>query len=189
MIVNISSTQGLTCDPSELAYDVSKHALEALSDVLAKEVAPWDVRVINANLGSFRSGFATSGDRAGMTSGPGQTDEEAIWRAPYNDESHPATARVNMVMKYANVPDAAKGDVQKGAEILFDAITRREGSAADEALRKQREFIDSSKSKVSRIERLFIGSDGWPKIDEQAKQLRFQVDSCQTVAKMSDAEP
>lgn len=193
VIVNVSSTQGLACDPSELAYDASKHALEAFSGVLAKEVAPWNIRVINANLGSFRSGFATSGDRAGMASAPKtKTGDDAveneIWRAPYDDPEHPATARVNMVMKYANVPNAAKGDTEKGAQILFDAITQKKGSPADEALKKQREYIANSATKVNRVERLLIGSDGWPKIRAAADQLNFSIDSCQPVAKLSDAE-
>ncbi|KAK5082786.1 hypothetical protein LTR05_006667 [Lithohypha guttulata] len=189
VIVNISSTQGLCPDPSEIAYDASKHALEALSGVLASEVAYFGVRVINVNLGSFRTAFATSGDRAGMSSGPrtqagSGADNSQIWEAPYDDPDHPATSRVNMVMKFANVPDAARGDPGKGAKILFDAIMRTEGSAAEAALARLR---DSNGSEGG-LERLVIGSDAWPKIVEQVKRLNVQVQNCQDVVNLSNAD-
>ncbi|MCC5954088.1 MAG: SDR family NAD(P)-dependent oxidoreductase [Acidimicrobiia bacterium] len=44
-IVNMSSLAGRFVRPSMGAYAASKHALEAMSDALAQELAPFDVRV------------------------------------------------------------------------------------------------------------------------------------------------
>ena len=204
--MNISSTQGLCSDPSELAYDASKHALEALTGVLAKEVGVFGIRTVVVNLGSFRTAFATSGDRAGLGVGKGgaddsdghepsqryervegKTDKQAESEKendPYTDPYHPVKQRIDMVMKLASVPDAAKGDPVKGASILFDAVMRTPGSVVDEALAAQ----EVERSGGLRLERLFVGSDGPPKIRRQVEVLRMQIESCEEVARFSDAD-
>lgn len=174
-IVNISSTQGLRCAPGELSYDASKHALEALSGVLATEVKVFGIRTMVVNLGSFRTSFATSGERAGFDSDGGQAEND-----PYAEESHPVRTRIDMVKKYASIPNAARGDVDKGAAILFDGVMGTARSEAEKALASQKD--------MGGVERLLIGSDGYVVIEQQVQGLLSQVVGCETVSKMADAD-
>ena len=183
-IVNISSTQGLACDAAEMAYESSKHALEGMSGVLAKEVAPFEIRVLVVNLGSFRTAFAL-GDKAAV-----RVDGNVDGENPYADENHPAKQRVDMVMKLANIPDAAKGDVNKGAEVIFNAAVKTTGTEVDKALQRQRDDISKQgETAVTRIERLILGSDAMPKLTRQANALGLQLNSCDIAASLADAGP
>ena len=56
-IVNISSIGGLVTYPGIGYYHMAKFALEALSDTLAKEVAPLGIGVTVVAPGAFRTGF------------------------------------------------------------------------------------------------------------------------------------
>lgn len=57
-IVNVSSMGGKLSFPGAAAYHASKHAIEALSDVLRFEVAGFGVDVIVIEPGLIRTGFA-----------------------------------------------------------------------------------------------------------------------------------
>lgn len=54
-IVNIGSIRGILSDPYLGAYQMSKHAIESFTDVLAKELAPVGVRVSLVDPGSYNS--------------------------------------------------------------------------------------------------------------------------------------
>jgi NAD(P)-dependent dehydrogenase (short-subunit alcohol dehydrogenase family) len=56
-IVQISSVGGFITAPGFGAYCAAKHALEALSEALASEVAPFGVRVLIVEPGAFRTGL------------------------------------------------------------------------------------------------------------------------------------
>ncbi|MFT4083211.1 MAG: SDR family oxidoreductase [Nocardioides sp.] len=60
-IVNISSGMGRQTLPLHGAYNASKYAVEALSDALRMEMAPWNVQVLLIEPGTVDTGFA---DRA-----------------------------------------------------------------------------------------------------------------------------
>ncbi|ORY65164.1 uncharacterized protein BCR38DRAFT_408899 [Pseudomassariella vexata] len=135
VIINISSTQGLCTSPGEIAYDASKHALEAMTSILGTETSPFGIRTMVVNLGSFHTAFATSGERAGLvapTADSGADDD------PYLQPEHPVQQRLAMAMKYAKTSTGARGDTKKGAALLFDAAMKTPGSEAYEALEKQR---------------------------------------------------
>lgn len=57
-IVNISSIGGKLSFPGGAVYHASKHALEAVSDVLRFELRPFGIQVIVVEPGFIRSGFA-----------------------------------------------------------------------------------------------------------------------------------
>jgi NAD(P)-dependent dehydrogenase (short-subunit alcohol dehydrogenase family) len=59
-VVNISSIAGLVGVPYEGAYAASKHAVEALSEALWYEVAPFGVRVHVIEPGAFATGFVNN---------------------------------------------------------------------------------------------------------------------------------
>ena len=57
-IVNVSSTNGFIVTPFMGAYSASKYALEALSDSLRMELAPWGVEVMVVEPGAMKTGFS-----------------------------------------------------------------------------------------------------------------------------------
>jgi NAD(P)-dependent dehydrogenase (short-subunit alcohol dehydrogenase family) len=58
-IINISSMTGLVANPPNVYYSSTKFALEALTEGLAKEVAPFGVRVTAIEPGAFRTDWST----------------------------------------------------------------------------------------------------------------------------------
>jgi NAD(P)-dependent dehydrogenase (short-subunit alcohol dehydrogenase family) len=56
-VVNISSTAGFYSNPFSGAYAASKFALEAVSDALRMELAPWGVDVVIVEPGPIESNF------------------------------------------------------------------------------------------------------------------------------------
>jgi NAD(P)-dependent dehydrogenase (short-subunit alcohol dehydrogenase family) len=60
-IVNVSSLAGKVTVPFAGAYCASKHALEAISDALRVELAPWRIRVVVVEPGPIETRF---GDRS-----------------------------------------------------------------------------------------------------------------------------
>jgi len=58
-IVNVSSMTGIVTNPPNTYYSCTKHALEALTEGLAKEVAPFGIRVSAIEPGAFRTDYVT----------------------------------------------------------------------------------------------------------------------------------
>lgn len=58
VILNISSIVGITAYRGGGFYAATKHALEAFSESMSIEVAPWNIRVIAIEPGPFRTDFA-----------------------------------------------------------------------------------------------------------------------------------
>jgi NAD(P)-dependent dehydrogenase (short-subunit alcohol dehydrogenase family) len=63
-IVQVTSMGGVTTAPGFGAYCAAKHALEAVSEALAAEVAPLGIRVLVVEPGSFRTQLFGAGFRA-----------------------------------------------------------------------------------------------------------------------------
>jgi nucleoside-diphosphate-sugar epimerase len=57
-IVNVSSTNGFMVTPFMGAYSASKYALEAVSDALRLELAPWGIEVAVVQPGAMRTAFS-----------------------------------------------------------------------------------------------------------------------------------
>ncbi len=58
-IINMSSMTGLVTNPPNIYYSCTKHALEALTEGLAREVEPFGIRVSAIEPGAFRTDWAT----------------------------------------------------------------------------------------------------------------------------------
>jgi NAD(P)-dependent dehydrogenase (short-subunit alcohol dehydrogenase family) len=58
-VINISSMTGLVSNPPNVYYSSSKFALESLTEGLAKELAPFGIRVSAIEPGAFRTDWAT----------------------------------------------------------------------------------------------------------------------------------
>lgn len=103
-IVQMSSIGGFATAPGFGAYCAAKHALEALSESLAAELAPFGVRVLIVEPGAFRTSLF----------GP------AFRRMPAM-EAYATTA--GTMRDYAtNVAGAQPGDPAKAARAIVDAV-------------------------------------------------------------------
>jgi NAD(P)-dependent dehydrogenase (short-subunit alcohol dehydrogenase family) len=60
-IVNISSIAGFLVEPFFGSYNMSKHAVEAYTDLLREEIAPFGVRVSSIEPGNFQSNIYANG--------------------------------------------------------------------------------------------------------------------------------
>jgi NAD(P)-dependent dehydrogenase (short-subunit alcohol dehydrogenase family) len=92
-IVTVSSVAGKVSIPFASPYCASKHALEAISDALRVEVAPWKIRVVVVEPGPITTHF---GDRA-------REGTARILQTPGPYSSF-----------YANVERASETDFQRG---------------------------------------------------------------------------
>jgi len=66
-IINISSMTGLVANPPNAYYSSTKFALEALTEVLSKEVGPLGIKVTAIEPGAFRTDWASRSMRESAT--------------------------------------------------------------------------------------------------------------------------
>jgi len=103
-IVQMSSMGGQLSPPGFGAYCAAKFALEAVSEALAAEVAPFGIRVLIVEPGSFRTGFA-GGRLHRSPSLPAYADTVGPNRAFLDDQD-----------------GSQEGDPRKAAEAIASAL-------------------------------------------------------------------
>lgn len=131
-IVQITSMGGLTTAPGFGAYCAAKHGLEGISECLAKELAPFGVRVMIVEPGAFRTALFGARFRS----------------MPALDAYAPT---VGPVRAFVNDSDAAQpGDPAKAAVAIVDAV-----HGADVPLRLPLgdDAVDGIRAKLAEIER------------------------------------
>src|SRR5580704_4978595 len=96
-IVNISSVAGRIARPFSSVYDATKHALEALSDGMRGELAPFGVRVVIVEPGFIITEFL---DVANSLYGPISEREN-----PYSVFLKEASGSVERFRRFAGAPD------------------------------------------------------------------------------------
>jgi NAD(P)-dependent dehydrogenase (short-subunit alcohol dehydrogenase family) len=112
-VVMIGSTGGRVATPLLGAYSASKFAVEAISDALRQELAPWGVPVIIIEPGSFKSRnrasteAAAEADRAGM----GKNAERRYGQA------------MDAFMQFSRKVEANAGDPERVAAVVERALT------------------------------------------------------------------
>ncbi|KAI0041405.1 NAD-P-binding protein [Auriscalpium vulgare] len=180
-ILNISSIAGFAGEPSLGAYNASKAALDAFSDSLSREVAPFAIRVLTIMPGFFPTTFFT---RAASTRVP-----EGRRLSEY------ATAEQGGLgidwIYPAHVRDGQVGDGRKAAQRMWE-IVWGEGLARGlvEGQGGKREWVrvplgpDSVKRMRVKLAQLAENVDAmepiWSSTDmdeEQIRALREQLDS------------
>ena len=99
-IVNISSVAGRIARPFSSVYDSTKHALEALSDGMRGEMAPFGIRVVIIEPGFIITEFMeVASSLAGQLPGPDSPDSPY---APFLKEQDGTMQRFR---RFAGVPD------------------------------------------------------------------------------------
>ena len=101
-VVNISSMTGLVANPPNAYYSSTKFALEALTEALAKEVAPLGIKVTAIEPGGFRTDWAT------------RSMHEAA--APIDDYADDVGVRKDLIKQFA---EHLPGDPRKIGEAVL----------------------------------------------------------------------
>jgi NAD(P)-dependent dehydrogenase (short-subunit alcohol dehydrogenase family) len=104
-IVNNSSQAGLMSRPGTGYYSTSKYAVEALTEALAEEVAPFGIKVTALEAGPFRTDWA------------GRSMKRA--RTPIPDYAEHVHARTRMI---AEMDGKQPGDPRGAARILVELV-------------------------------------------------------------------
>ncbi|WP_435768910.1 oxidoreductase [Nocardioides sp. SYSU DS0651] len=107
-VVNISSMTGLVANPPNAYYSSTKFALEALTEALAKEVAPLGIKVTAIEPGGFRTDWAKRSMKEAAT--------------PIDDYAADVGARKDLIRAFA---DHLPGDPRKLAAAVV-MLTRLE---------------------------------------------------------------
>jgi len=105
-IVNVTSVSGIAVWAGTGVYCASKHALEAIGETLADEVAPFGVKVINVAPGGMRTDYA------------GRSLVRSSARIPAYDEG-PAHQAETILADHAG---GEGGDPVKVARAILDAV-------------------------------------------------------------------
>lgn len=148
-IVQITSMGGIITAPGYGAYCAAKHALEAVSEALAAEVAPLGIRVLVVEPGALRTQLFGTGYRAmpqiaayAPTVGPTRAMGVQLHGAQVGDPARAARAIFDAVADGAptlRLPlggDAVDGIRAKLARIAAD-VDRTERTARDTAYRAE----------------------------------------------------
>ncbi|KAK2009307.1 NAD(P)-binding protein [Colletotrichum eremochloae] len=124
IIVNISSAAGLDGRESMGVYAAAKAAMDGVSKILAKEMAPFGVRVLTVGLGSFDTNMAPT---VRLASRPTPRDYEGS-----------ALEKVyNLLAASATEGFPADGDHLKAAQVIYEVVTGTgvgEGKEAERVL-------------------------------------------------------
>ena len=110
-IVNISSVAGWLNVPYASAYSASKHALEALSEALWFEMAPFGIRVAIIEPGGFATNF---GDNVA-------TDPSFAEGSPHWENAQRFRGAVSKFIEGG----ASGNDPQEVADLVFEAVTTK----------------------------------------------------------------
>ena len=108
-IINVSSAVGLSVWPGLGIYSATKFAIESISQALYHEVAPFGIRVLIPEFGSFRTNFL------GGTAMQAVNPSEAYIGGPVDEALH------EEYRKNGTQP----GDPEKAVPILFDVVVGR----------------------------------------------------------------
>lgn len=101
-ILNLSSVAGIAAIPGAGIYAATKFAVEGLSEALASEIAPFNIKLTLIEPGSFRTEFASGS----LKTAPEMTE--------YNE------ALANTRSFYKSIGGNQPGDPEKAAKIIID---------------------------------------------------------------------
>jgi len=104
VVLNISSIVGLVAYRGSGFYAATKHALEAISESMSVEVAPWGIKVIAVEPGPFRTDFA------------GRSYRWPSSRMPEYDELYQVAFGI-----YERMNGSQAGDPVRAAQLMIEA--------------------------------------------------------------------
>lgn len=105
-ILQISSASGFKATAGFGIYNASKFALEGLSEALAQELAPFNIKVVIVEPGPFRTKFAGG----------------SVQLARQKIEAYHNTPAAQMYHYISRIDGQQEGDPQKAAEAMIDYV-------------------------------------------------------------------
>ncbi len=145
-IVNISSQGGFIGFPGTGYYNATKFAVEGLSEALAKEVAPFGIKVLIVELGPFRTDWA------------GRSLKSP--KRPIEAYAETAVARRNAIQGYSG---AQPGDPVRAAEAIIATVEQEKpplrlplGGISFEGMRAE---IEAVRNEIASVEAIARGAD------------------------------
>ncbi|UJR14372.1 hypothetical protein I4U23_001368 [Adineta vaga] len=104
-VVNICSVMGFTSPPGMAAYCASKHAFEAFSDCLRREMFHWDLRVSIVEPGWLRTPIIEGHDRLIQSLWNGlETEKRENWGEDFFNDLLDKSIKNNICIKNAEDP-------------------------------------------------------------------------------------
>ncbi|KAI0275167.1 NAD-P-binding protein [Gloeopeniophorella convolvens] len=166
-ILNISSIAGLAGMPSFGAYNGSKVALEAISEAVAAEVAPFGVRVHVVVPGYFPTSFiaAAKASRSGV-----EDPARATGAYTTREQGHGLVDLYHPV----HVEQRQIGDVQKAALRMYELVN---GSGLSQGLAERREWV-----------RVPLGPDAGNRLRSKLAAISANVDAYEPVWSSTDLD-
>ncbi len=145
-IVNISSQGGFIGFPGTGYYNATKFAVEGLSEALAKEVAPFGIKVLIVEPGPFRTDWAGRSLKAP--------------KRPIEAYAETAVARRKAIQGYSG---AQPGDPVRAAEAIIATVEQEKpplrlplGGIAFEGMRAE---IEAVRNEIASVEAIARGAD------------------------------
>jgi hypothetical protein len=153
VIVNISSAAGIDPRPAMGVYGASKFALEGMSQGLAKEVAPFGIRVLIVQPGAFTTNMmnAVSLNSKPLSEGYEETEVGKF---------------MSMFEKGSDSGFAAPNDVDKGCQGIFEVVTGTSRGEGKEQLWRLPLSKDVAQRTKDHMDRLQVGYDSFRDIWE-----------------------
>jgi len=155
IIVNFSSGSGIDPRPSMGMYGATKFALEGMSQCLAKEVAPFGIRVLVVQPGAFTTNMMNAVTVTSKPLSKGYEDTEAgKFRALFE------------VSSGGERNFAAPNDVEKGCQGIFEVVTGTGRGKGKEQHLKLPLSRDNAQRINAQLERTTLGCEAFRDIWE-----------------------
>lgn len=113
VIINISSMAGLFGSPFSVVYSAAKFAVEGLTEALALEYAPFNIKVKSIAPGAYETNLFTSIDYSTLDNG----DEQI------RDYSMKLSQKMNATMKQMRAEGNQESDPQEVADKIYKCAT------------------------------------------------------------------
>ncbi len=132
-VVNVSSMAGLVANPGTGYYSASKFAVEGLSEALARELAPFRIRVTSVEPGPFRTDWAGRSMRR--------------TQRPLPDYADTVGARIAMIR---GLDGRQPGDPRRAADAILRAVDHPDPPLH---LLLGSDVVDALRAKIADLER------------------------------------
>lgn len=100
--------------PGRASYAASKFAIEAVHESLSHEVTTFGIKVLIVEPGAFRTPFLS------RIITPAQYESGTGFSAAYKNTA--VEQMVNMSRNIKSIPDSVRGDTDKAAQAIIDAV-------------------------------------------------------------------